>query len=424
MSYRIPHFYTFALSILAFLLIRWQLQEISELGQLHDLISEKERKIQELKDQYPSDDENTVETITEMFFNTESLDYEEEKEQIRNITVKLNKKNEDQKKSLTSKPETQINCDKPKLGLPHQFPIIPLVSQPGAGNTWVRHLIEQATGYLTGSVYHDANLYFNLKGEMTSLLDQQTIVVKSHSINRVKGTILNYKPPKPTVETDLPKVMGCIMIIRNPRDAMLAEFTRQHSGGHTGSLNKQRLQTQEWNDRIESASKGFPKTYLDVVKYCDSVTKKSKNYKLIVYEELKESEENILKIMEEVVDYINSIIAKYYKDVDNKNHSITFQKRCLAQNLEGKYHRKSSRDWDVADYFSDTAKCNLNANVRLMNAIFDSRLPKSYLIDESKFSCEKVLPEKDKTAYNLKIKNLANGGFSLSEAIDVELLQI
>ena len=125
--------------MLAFLLIRWQLQEISELGQLHDLISEKERKIQELKDQYPSDDENTVETITEMFFNTESLDYEEEKEQIRNITVKLNKKNEYQKKSVTSKPKIEINCEKPKLGLPHQFPIIPLISQPGAGNTWVRH---------------------------------------------------------------------------------------------------------------------------------------------------------------------------------------------------------------------------------------------------------------------------------------------
>jgi len=36
---------------------------------------------------------------------------------------------------------------------------VALSSFPGAGNTWVRHLIELATGYYTGSYYFDGTLY-------------------------------------------------------------------------------------------------------------------------------------------------------------------------------------------------------------------------------------------------------------------------
>ena len=34
-----------------------------------------------------------------------------------------------------------------------------LISFPGSGNTWTRHLIEQASGIYTGSVYGDKRLY-------------------------------------------------------------------------------------------------------------------------------------------------------------------------------------------------------------------------------------------------------------------------
>ena len=33
-----------------------------------------------------------------------------------------------------------------------------LLSFPGSGNTWTRHLIEQASGIYTGSVYGDCDL--------------------------------------------------------------------------------------------------------------------------------------------------------------------------------------------------------------------------------------------------------------------------
>jgi len=34
-----------------------------------------------------------------------------------------------------------------------------LVSYPGSGNTWIRHLIEQASGIYSGSIYGDIKLY-------------------------------------------------------------------------------------------------------------------------------------------------------------------------------------------------------------------------------------------------------------------------
>lgn len=37
--------------------------------------------------------------------------------------------------------------------------LVALSSFPGAGNTWVRHLIELMTGYYTGSFYFDGTLY-------------------------------------------------------------------------------------------------------------------------------------------------------------------------------------------------------------------------------------------------------------------------
>ena len=40
-----------------------------------------------------------------------------------------------------------------------ELPPVALISSPGSGATWLRYLIEGATGVFTGSVHHDAELY-------------------------------------------------------------------------------------------------------------------------------------------------------------------------------------------------------------------------------------------------------------------------
>jgi len=50
---------------------------------------------------------------------------------------------------------------------------IALASYPGSGNTWVRWMIEAASGISTGSIYNDVDLYF--QGKHNHSLDQKLI---------------------------------------------------------------------------------------------------------------------------------------------------------------------------------------------------------------------------------------------------------
>ena len=58
-------------------------------------------------------------------------------------------------------------------------PVTALFSRPGSGATWVRHLLELATGYETGSVYRDSQALLNgFSGE--GIKDGSVLVVKDH----------------------------------------------------------------------------------------------------------------------------------------------------------------------------------------------------------------------------------------------------
>lgn len=58
-----------------------------------------------------------------------------------------------------------------------------LITYPGSGNTWVRHIIETVTGYHTTSVYCDKTLVPVFKAEC-DMPDKynQSIVVKTHRL--------------------------------------------------------------------------------------------------------------------------------------------------------------------------------------------------------------------------------------------------
>ncbi|XP_013167977.1 PREDICTED: WSCD family member AGAP003962-like [Papilio xuthus] len=93
---------------------------------------------------------------------------------------------------------------------------IALASYPGSGNTWLRYLLQQVTGIVTGSV----SLDYSLRKQgfpAENISDGSVLVVKTHKY-----------PPK-----NVNKFESAILLIRNPRDAILAEFNRINSG-HTG----------------------------------------------------------------------------------------------------------------------------------------------------------------------------------------------
>lgn len=96
--------------------------------------------------------------------------------------------------------------------------LVALSSFPGAGNTWVRHLIELVTGYYTGSFYFDGTLYNRgFKGEKDYWKSGRSICVKTHESGQKEIEMFD----------------SAILLIRNPYRSLMAEFNRK-CAGHLG----------------------------------------------------------------------------------------------------------------------------------------------------------------------------------------------
>lgn len=97
---------------------------------------------------------------------------------------------------------------------------VALVSVPGSGNTWVRGLLEKATGVCTGSVYCDMPL--RLKGFAGEYVhDGSVLLVKTHTSDyQWIGTKLKKRNPEDALYG------SAILLIRNPFDTIVAERHR------------------------------------------------------------------------------------------------------------------------------------------------------------------------------------------------------
>lgn len=113
----------------------------------------------------------------------------------------------------------ETRCHKQRTFLEKPSSVVALVSFQGSGNTWVRHLLEQATGVYTGSVYCDTTLKAVFPGE--HVCSGNVLAVKTHHPDSIS----------------LPKDMGqylkknnfdkAIVIVRNPFDALVSEANRR-----------------------------------------------------------------------------------------------------------------------------------------------------------------------------------------------------
>jgi hypothetical protein len=97
---------------------------------------------------------------------------------------------------------------------------VALVSVPGSGNTWVRGLLEKATGICTGSIYCDIPL--RIKGFVgESVCDNSVLVVKTHTSDYQWIDTL----PKNRNQFDT-RYSSAILLIRNPFHTFVAERHR------------------------------------------------------------------------------------------------------------------------------------------------------------------------------------------------------
>ena len=106
---------------------------------------------------------------------------------------------------------------------------VALASFAGSGNTWVRGLLQEISGICTGAIYCDTTLRKSgFPGE--SLRSGITLVVKTHQTDP-RWTGIKYDPSAPFKYFQrldhVPIYSAAILIVRNPFDALVAEWNRE-----------------------------------------------------------------------------------------------------------------------------------------------------------------------------------------------------
>ena len=111
-------------------------------------------------------------------------------------------------------------------------PSVALVSYPGSGNSWVRQLLESATGIYTGAVYCDtAYVGAGMIGEFIDT--RNVLAIKTHLLPPMRSNLLVAQYDK------------AIYVVRSPFSAILAEHNRalaerapkQYGNAHTAEVN-------------------------------------------------------------------------------------------------------------------------------------------------------------------------------------------
>ncbi|XP_059052053.1 WSCD family member AAEL009094 [Achroia grisella] len=202
----------------------------------------------------------------------------------------------------------QVNwCKELKLRSPPSPDVVALISYPGSGNTWLRYLLQQVTGIVTGSIYMDYGL--RVHGfPAENITDGSVLVVKTHEA--------------PPLESN--KFKSAVVLMRNPRDCILADFNRLHKG-HIGTAPKSafRMISQE-HKKIDWTT--YVKNQLKVWETLHQIwfTKFQGPIHIVFYEVLVSDTRNTLQ---GILNFLNFTVSQ--ADMD-----------CAMNRKEGIYRRK------------------------------------------------------------------------------------
>ncbi|KAM9321349.1 sialate:O-sulfotransferase 1 [Gastrophryne carolinensis] len=220
---------------------------------------------------------------------------------------------------------------------------IALSSFPGAGNTWVRHLIEHATGYYTGSYYFDGTLYNKgFKGEKDHWRSGRTICVKTHESGK----------------REIEMYDSSILLIRNPYKALMAEFNRK-CAGHLGYATERHWKSKEWPEFVNSYASWWASHALDWLQH-------GKKLLVVHYEDLKK---DLIAKLRQMVAFLNLPV--------NEDRLL-----CVENNKDGNFKRVGSSQ-TVLDPFTKEMKDLINGYIRTVDKALRSRnftgLPEEYM---------------------------------------------
>ena len=197
------------------------------------------------------------------------------------------------------------------------LPTRALVSYPGSGNTWVRYLIEGATGVYTGSIFNDRSiLRAGHYGEGRDYKDGSTILQKTHHrslyIEKYTGYDRKWR------ETHVAAFNGkAVMVIRNPYKAILSYWNFFNTKSHTNVISEGSFESSKFKDFIFTGAS----RWLELIEDWLSL---GKSIYIIFYEEL----------VDDPVGEMKKLLEHLNLSVDEGRLS------CISQHLSGTFHRK------------------------------------------------------------------------------------
>jgi len=245
-------------------------------------------------------------------------------------------------KNLSLTPKTFKSIEVNSGSCEHEFGDFPttvaLNSFPGSGNTWARQLIEHSTRAYSGSVYMDSQLYEGgFLGEYRPAFSGTTIVQKIHN-KRHSSLASSY----------FSLTTNCIMLFRNPIEAMLAEYKRVH--GKHGSFRSSHtldvdIDIQEWKTF-------FQKKWLQYLEDNTAFLDQCENLHVIFFPDL---QNDPVGEMKNTVDFLSQVHER----------NLNFYKHCVSKDSEG-FKRKSNQDKNAKAYaaIANSHKASLYAGMQ------------------------------------------------------------
>ncbi|XP_057676705.1 sialate:O-sulfotransferase 1 [Corythoichthys intestinalis] len=221
--------------------------------------------------------------------------------------------------------------------------LVALSSFPGAGNTWVRHLIELMTGYYTGSFYFDGTLYSKgFKGEKDFWRSGRNICVKTHESGKKEIEMFD----------------SAILLIRNPYRSLMAEFNRK-CAGHLGHASEAQWKSKEWPEFVSSYAPWWASHALSWLKF-------GNHLHVIHYEELQRA---LLPQLRLITAFLNI--------------TVTEERLICAQSNQDGYFKRPGPQQPSFDPFTPHMRQMIDTFIHTVDMALQSRnfsgLPKEYL---------------------------------------------
>lgn len=146
-----------------------------------------------------------------------------------------------------------------------------LMSYPGSGNTWIRHIIETLTGYHTTSVYCD----ITLRPVFTAECDHpgkynQSIVVKTHKLKYCS------------------RWERAIVVLRDPLYSIRGEYQRLNTHSHTGFVEPEDWDWEDWYEASYRMCASWTQMFAEVFGTAEKPgCAAQSDYKVVFYEDIK-----------------------------------------------------------------------------------------------------------------------------------------